>query len=141
MGIPYSRQINSAFTQVTPLVAAGFQVLQTTKNISILLACVQVLTCVFLGLILVTLLGILCTINPALQTEKEVLVTPLVKWLASWLLVYGTALGWVFRVAVVGTTAGLGVFFWQGSLAGRMDEGSLEGDEGTGDEMEPGKTG
>ncbi|PSR78932.1 hypothetical protein BD289DRAFT_354295, partial [Coniella lustricola] len=86
MGIPYSRQINSAFTQVTPLVAAGFQVLQTTKNISILLACVQVLTCVFLALILLALLGVICTLNPALQQEERELVTPVVRWLASWLL-------------------------------------------------------
>lgn len=42
MGIPYSKQIHSAFDQVTPLVAAGFEVLKTTKNIAILLACLQV---------------------------------------------------------------------------------------------------
>ncbi|KAF3769496.1 hypothetical protein M406DRAFT_283893 [Cryphonectria parasitica EP155] len=124
MGIPYSKQINGAFTQVTPLVAAGFEVLQTTKNISILLASIQVLTCVFLGLILLALLGIICTLSPHLETETQTLVIPVVRWLASWLLVYGTAVGWTLRVAVVATTAGLGVFFWQGSLAGNSVPGT-----------------
>ena len=41
MGLPYSKQINEAFDQVTPLVAEGFKVLETTKNISILLATMQ----------------------------------------------------------------------------------------------------
>jgi hypothetical protein len=52
MGLPYSRQINAAFEEVTPLVAAGFKVLRTTRNISILLAIIQVLTVFFLFLIL-----------------------------------------------------------------------------------------
>lgn len=56
MGIPYSKQINLAFDQVTPLVAAAFKVLQTTRNITYLLAAIQVLTAVFLGLIVRILL-------------------------------------------------------------------------------------
>jgi hypothetical protein len=47
MGIPYSKQINIAFDQVAPLVAAGFVVLQTTRNITYLLAAIQVLTALF----------------------------------------------------------------------------------------------
>lgn len=50
MGIPYSKQIHSAFDQVTPLVAAGFEVLKTTKNIAILLACLQVFVALILTL-------------------------------------------------------------------------------------------
>ncbi|CAN8097133.1 unnamed protein product [Discula destructiva] len=135
MGIPYSREINAAFQQVTPLVAAGFEVLQTTKNISILLACIQVLTAVFLFFILLALLGLLCAVDPALQTERDALVTPVMRWLAGWVLVYGRAVAWALRVGVVLGTAGLGVFFWQGSLAGTRSvpgtpvEGEGEGEK------------
>jgi hypothetical protein len=69
MGIPYSRQINAAFEQVTPLVAAGFQVLRTTRDISILLAVIQVLTVFFLGLILVALFALLYCVNPDLEVR------------------------------------------------------------------------
>lgn len=69
MGIPYSREINAAFEQVTPLVAAGYKVLRTTKNISIILAIIQVLTVVFLGLILVALVALLYTVNPDLEVS------------------------------------------------------------------------
>ncbi|KAF4553676.1 Hypothetical protein D9617_6g094070 [Elsinoe fawcettii] len=82
MGIPYSKQINAAFDQVTPLVAAGFQVLQTTKNISILLAAIQVLTVLLLALIQATLLVLLITVNPDLENERTQLVTPVMKWVA-----------------------------------------------------------
>lgn len=138
MGIPYSREINSAFAQVTPLVAAGFQVLQTTKNISILLAAIQVLTALLLFLILLALLGVICTTNPDLQRETDELVTPVVRWLASWVFAYGKVVGWLLRVGIVGTTAGLGAFLWQGSLVGKSlpgtpVEGEAEGGDGKGD--------
>jgi dolichol kinase len=84
MGIPYSRQINAAFDQVTPLVASGFEVLQTTKNISILLAAIQVITVVILGLILLTMLALLITMNPDLEAERAAIVTPVMKWCACW---------------------------------------------------------
>ena len=86
MGIPYSRQIHAAFDQVTPLVAAGFDVLQTTKNISILLAAIQVITVVILALILLAMLGLLITMNPDLDAEREAVVTPVVKWCACWVM-------------------------------------------------------
>lgn len=86
MGIPYSKQINSAFDQVTPLVAAGFEVLQTTKNISVLLAAVQVITAILLFFILGALLAILVSINPDLENERRSLITPTVKWFACWLM-------------------------------------------------------
>lgn len=137
MGIPYSREINSAFAQVTPLVAAGFQVLQTTKNISILLAAIQVLTALLLFLILLSLVGLLCTVNPDLQRETDELVTPVVKWLASWVFAYGKIVGWFLRVGIVGGTAGLGIFLWQGSLVGKSlpgtpVEGEVDGGKGEG---------
>jgi hypothetical protein len=67
MGIPYSRQINAAFEQVTPLVAAGYKVLQTTRDISILLAVIQVLTVALLFGILLALLAVLYCVNPDLE--------------------------------------------------------------------------
>ncbi len=86
MGIPYSKQINAAFDEVTPLVAAGFNVLQTSKNISILLAVVQIVTVALLFLILVVLSALLITINPDLQPERKELVTPAVRWLLGWIM-------------------------------------------------------
>jgi H+/Cl- antiporter ClcA len=86
MGIPYSRQIHAAFDQVTPLVAAGFDVLQTTKNISILLAAIQVITVVILGLILLAMIALLITMNPDLDAERVAIVTPVVKWCACWVM-------------------------------------------------------
>lgn len=84
MGIPYSQEINHAFDQVTPLVASGFRVLETLKDISILAALIQVLICLLLSLILLEMLGLLITLNPDLEEERQAIVTPVVKWLASW---------------------------------------------------------
>lgn len=67
MGLPYSKQINAAFEQVTPLVAAGFKVLRTTRDISILLAVIQVLTVLLLFLILLGLIALLYCVNPDLE--------------------------------------------------------------------------
>ncbi|KAG9191073.1 hypothetical protein G6011_09161 [Alternaria panax] len=83
MGIPYSRQINAAFEQVTPLVAAGFKVLRTTRDISILLAVIQVLTVFFLGLILTVLVMLLYCVNPDLEEERKAIVTPWLRYFAS----------------------------------------------------------
>lgn len=70
MGIPYSREINAAFEQVTPLVAAGYQVLRTTKNISILLAVIQVLTVVLLFLVWIALIALMYCVNPDLEVRS-----------------------------------------------------------------------
>jgi len=86
MGIPYSKQINAAFDQVTPLVASGYEVLQTTKNVAILLAIIQVCTVFLLFLILLALIGLMFTVNPDLETERRVLVTPAMQWLTSWIM-------------------------------------------------------
>lgn len=128
MGIPYSREINAAFDQVTPLVAAGFEVLQTTKNIAILLACIQVLTTLLLLLILFALLGLLFTMNPELEKEREQLVTPIMQWVASWILTYGRAANWLLRVVIMGSIAGVGWFLWKGSVAGVSPPTSGEGE-------------
>ncbi|PNS13795.1 hypothetical protein CAC42_3288 [Sphaceloma murrayae] len=114
MGIPYSRQINAAFDQVTPLVAAGFQVLQTTKNISILLAAIQVLTVLLLALIQATLLMLLITVNPDLEQERTRMVTPVMKWVAGLFIRLSNqkkTLGTVFWILMAGACAG-GVVGW-----------------------------
>jgi hypothetical protein len=118
MGIPYSREINAAFEQVTPLVAAGFEVLQTTKDIAILLACIQVLTVAILSLILVSLFGLLLTMNPDLEYERQQLVTPALQWLSSWLLSYGTVAKWLLRAFLVVSAIGFITFLWYGTTAG-----------------------
>ncbi|KAF2672375.1 hypothetical protein BT63DRAFT_422847 [Microthyrium microscopicum] len=81
MGIPYSRQINAAFDQVTPLVAQGFQVLETTKNIAIVLALISALGMIMLGLILTALVALLVTMNPDLTYQRQEVVTPAMKLL------------------------------------------------------------
>jgi hypothetical protein len=130
MGIPYSKEINAAFEEVTPFVAAGFDVLKTTKNIAILLACIQVLTAVLLSLILFALLGLLFTINPDLEKERQQLVTPVMHWLASWVFTYGRAASWSLKVFVVVSIAGFGLFLWESSVAGvsvpKPDEEGLD---------------
>jgi hypothetical protein len=70
MGIPYSREINAAFEQVTPLVGAGYQVLRTMKDISILLAVIQVLTVLSLIMILFVLILLLYSVNPDLEVRR-----------------------------------------------------------------------
>lgn len=88
MGIPYSKQINAAFDQVTPLVGEGYKVLETIKNISVLLSWIQVLTVVLLGSIAGLLLALLVTTNPDLDHERRQLVTPVVRWLCARVLAH-----------------------------------------------------
>jgi len=113
MGLPYSKQINAAFDQVTPLVAEGFEVLQTTKNISVFLAVCQVLTAVFLALILVAMLGLLITMNPELEYERQEIVTPAMKWMAGWIIALGK---WKKSIVVMVLVVAVGCAL--GSLAG-----------------------
>lgn len=87
MGIPYSRQINAAFEQVTPLVAAGFKVLQTTRDISIILAVIQVLTVIFLFLILLALFALLYTVNPDLKVRASLPSSPAISPLDAFVLI------------------------------------------------------
>jgi len=150
MGLPYSKQIHAAFDQVTPLVAAGFEVLQTTKNISILLAVIQVLTVVFLAMILTAMLGLLITMNPDMERERQELVTPIMKWLAGLFIVLDhikkSAMVVVLVVAtgcVIGSLGGI----WYTARDPTLQEGLEEGVEGgdsnelTGEDIEAIKKG
>jgi hypothetical protein len=40
------------------------------------------------------------------------------RWLGSWVFEYGTLANWVLKMFLVLALAGLGVFFWQGSMSG-----------------------
>ncbi|KAK4609246.1 hypothetical protein CLAFUR4_14245 [Fulvia fulva] len=115
MGIPYSKQINAAFDQVTPLVAEGFEVLQTTRNITFLLAEIQVATVVLLFLILVTMMMLLVTLNPDLERERQSLITPVMRWLCSWMMDTNSGkrrIGFAFFLATL-VLAGAGyVHYW-----------------------------
>ena len=148
MGIPYSREINKAFEelnkaygQVTPLVAAAYEVLETTKNISLVLLAIQVLTVVLLGLILVCLLGLLITMNPDMQAERSELVTPVMRWVAGWVR---TGMTWTRGigtfVVVVGVVGLAAVVILRpefkrvegGGMAGGGEGEGIEGGDGDG---------
>ncbi|RGP74075.1 hypothetical protein FSPOR_1770 [Fusarium sporotrichioides] len=136
MGMPYSKQVHAAFDQVTPLVAAGFEVLKTTKNIAILLAIVQILVAIVLTLTLLAILALIYSVNPDLEAERQALVTPCMQWLASWLIEYGNAISWSLKVLIVLCTGGLGAFIWYNSTPTFPDtEGPALGD-GEGEENE-----
>lgn len=101
MGIPYSREINKAFDelnraygQVTPLISAAYEVLETTKNISLLLAAIQIITVLLLGLILLALIGLLVTLHPDFERERDELVTPALRWVTGWVEAANFGLGW-----------------------------------------------
>ncbi|KAF2027451.1 hypothetical protein EK21DRAFT_33350, partial [Setomelanomma holmii] len=113
MGLPYSRQINAAFEEVTPLVAAGFKVLQTTRNISIILAVVQVLTVILLFFILLVLVALLYTVNPDLEPERQALISPVLRRIAH-ITIWGIVRSIVSTSAVLGAT---GFVVWKFILA------------------------
>lgn len=77
MGLPYSREIHAAVDKLPPLIAAA----QSTKNIFILLAAIQVIQVIILGLMLLAMLALLITMNPDLEDERAAVVTPVVKWI------------------------------------------------------------
>ncbi len=133
MGLPYSKQINAAFDQVTPLVQAGFEVLQTTKDIAVFLAFLQVVVAVTLLFILLALIALLFTMNPDLQTEREQLVTPFMKWLAGWAYKYGRFASWVVRIAFLLGTVPFVYSIWNGLSSGHKDA-ELREEEGDGSE-------
>ena len=117
MGIPYSREINKAFEelnqaygQVTPLIESAYDVLETTKNISLVLLAIQILTVLLLGLILLALVGLLITMSPDLDEERKELVTPVLKWVAGWARFGKGVFGWtsvVFALVVIGIVGGV----------------------------------
>ena len=111
MGIPYSKEINHAFVelnkaygQVTPLIAAAYEVLETSKNISFMVAGIQVLNTLILSAILLCMIGLLINTNPDLDKERKELVTPVLIWITGWAAIgkklIGTAVTFVVAVMV-----------------------------------------
>ena len=121
MGLPYSKEIHAAFDQVTPLVAAGFEVVQTTKNIAIVVAVIQVITTFTLILILFALLALLITCNPDMETERQQLITPSMQYLASWVYTYGRVAKYVLNAAFVVGLVVSGYSIWQALATGHKD--------------------
>ncbi|KAK0851854.1 hypothetical protein LTR91_016086 [Friedmanniomyces endolithicus] len=120
MGIPFSKQINAAFEEVTPLVAAGFEVLQTTKNIALLAAALQVFTGLILSLVLLVLIALLITVNPNLTEERDALVTPVVRWRGRGSKVAGVGIWKVMWVELSRTLAELRVLGRDESESGHL---------------------
>ena len=123
--------------EVTPLVSAGFEVLQTTKNISILLAAIQVVTVIILGAILLTLLALLISVNPDLEAERAAIVTPVVKWCACWAMPKCEARGrmLVSMIVLVGVVF-VGSWVWFSVVTDVKDvaaEEAVDGGEGKGE--------
>ena len=145
MGIPYSKEINKAFDelnkaygQVTPLVEAAYEVLETTKNISLLLACIQVLTVILLALILLAMVGLLITMNPDLEEERREFVTPVARWLAGWADVgkVGVGAATVFALLIGGAAGVVVLTTRQRKRRQERLEGERSSEDGSGDESE-----
>ena len=134
MGIPYSKQINAAFNQVTPLVASGYELLETVKNIAIIILVIQIGIITLLLLNLIALLGLLFSISPDLEQERKQLVTPAMKWIASWTLLWserkGSILGTLFGLLAVVVFAYSIYLYHARQSAEEMAEDFLKGDEG-----------
>ena len=141
MGIPYSREINAAFEQVTPLVASGYEILQTTKNIAWLLLILEICSVVLLLLILLALTGLLFTMNPELEKERHLLVTPAMKWIAGWTITSSE-----YRASIAGVVVGLFALAGFGFLfyvywIRNVEDPTIENDVKTGDKGEAPKGG
>lgn len=142
MGIPYSKEINKAFVelnkaygQVTPLVASAYEVLETTKNISLLLLGIEILTVVLLDLILLALVGLLITMNPDLDQERKELVTPVLQWVASWARIGKTGMGGIGTMVAIVLMVSVGAVVLT-TRPGKnvLDEDKTEQREGEGED-------
>ena len=95
---------------MTPLVAAAYEVLETTKNISLFLLALSVTSTITLFITLIVLIGVLISVNPDLESERRELVTPVVRWTVGWV-------AWAFRwgriLAMVAFVLGL-LVVWGG---------------------------
>lgn len=128
MGLPYSKQINAAFDQVTPLVAEGFKVLETTKNIAVILLWIQIITVLLLFSILLALVALLITTNPDLESERKVFVTPVVRLISRRVMLRLDILRehWVLFISGAALIIGIGFAMWVATLA-RLPRADTEG--------------
>jgi hypothetical protein len=133
MGIPYSKEINKAFVelnnaygQVTPLVAAAYEVLETTKNISLMVAGIQVLNAFLLASILLCMVALLITTNPDMEKERKQLVTPAVAWIAGWTVIGKKLVTTLVTILVILAIGGV-VFIQRDSKGGPVE--AIEAEE------------
>ena len=98
--------------------AAGFDVLRTSRNISILLAAIQIITVLLLSFIFVALFGLLITVSPDLEDERRAIVTPAVQWLSLWIIdrTWIKVLVWTLFVGCL--IGGTGAWYLTRSTAG-----------------------
>lgn len=71
----------SLFKELKPLVNATFEASQTISRTAPILAWTQGLMIVLLAAIFVALFGLLVTLNPDLEVERQQLITPAVRFL------------------------------------------------------------
>ena len=115
MGIPYSKEIDAAFNQVSPLVAQALDALHVTQYITYILATIQVITAILQLVTVLALFALLITINPDLSTERTELVTPILRYLASWMMPGSESRWWLSvlgRMFAVLWLCGCGVAAW-----------------------------
>lgn len=140
MGIPYSKQINAAFDQVTPLVSSGYELLETVKNIAIFITVIQIGIIAVLCLNLLALLGLVYSINPDLEDERKNLVTPAMKTIATW----STAIierKWSICISMLGLAAAvMGAYSYyvyrKRHDVEQMAENAVRGDDDVADDTE-----
>jgi hypothetical protein len=73
MGVPFSKEIGASLRHVEGA-------LEHAKFISVIaVLCIAAIT-VLMGLIFIALIALLISVNPDLAEERELLVTPIVRW-------------------------------------------------------------
>ncbi|KAK9770180.1 hypothetical protein SCAR479_13145 [Seiridium cardinale] len=87
----------SIFKELKPLMNATFEASESINRTAPILACTQILMIVLLGAIFFALFGLLVTINPDLDDERQRYITPAVRFLLSQGALYGRIAGKVAR--------------------------------------------
>jgi hypothetical protein len=92
----------SIFKELKPLMNATFEASQSINRTAPILACTQVLMIVLLTAIFCALFGLLITLNPDLEAERQQVVTPAVRFLVRQAVTLGSS-AW----KIVGIPAGI----------------------------------
>lgn len=125
----------NAYTTLYPPTIRSNQANSQTPTSSFLLAAIQVLTAIFLGLILIALLALIITVSPDLEYERKALVTPVVKSLAYSIMQYGRSVEVGVLIVVLGVVVGAGGG-WYVTRESEVVEVKVEGGEGEGGDGE-----
>ncbi|KAK6062500.1 hypothetical protein SCUP515_13309 [Seiridium cupressi] len=87
----------SIFKELKPLMNATFEASESINRTAPILACTQILMIILLAAIFFALFGLLVTINPDLDDERQQYITPAVRFLLSHSALYGRIAGKVAR--------------------------------------------